>query len=343
MSALALALLGFCAAASVVWWAGTRLPRHVVALSERTGLGQAFAGMLVMGGITSLPEMATATSAAALGSSQMALNNIIGSASFNILLLALADMVLGKQALTSVLAKPVTLIQGLLSMLLLGLVVAAIVVGSTFSAFGIGPWSLTILLFCLFAIRVAHRAERRPMWIVVNPPDLALVGELDEGTTSLRKIAAALGGLAALILVAGLGLAYTGDIIARESGLGGGLIGLVLAAAATSLPELSAITGAMRNQRYELAVGEIFGSNMFNIALIFLVDLAAPGPPVLAAAGSFEILAALLALLMSGIFVLGLIERRDHTFLRMGEDSIAVILVYAAGLTILFNVALGTR
>ncbi len=336
---LPIAIGGFIAAAALVWWAGTRLPGYVVALSEKTGLGQGFAGMLVLGGITSLPELATATSAAALGAPLLALNNILGSASFNILLLALADMVLGKRPLTSVVARPATLIQGVLGMMLLATVIAAITAGQADWTGFVGPWSTVIFALCLIAIRIADRAERRPMWMVVNPPDLDLAVEVERSAIEWRHLALGLGGLALLILVGGVILAVTGDTIARQTGLGAGLVGLLFAAAATSLPELSAIVGAMRNQRYELAVGEVFGSNLFNLGIIFVIDIAARGEPVLSQAGSFEALAALLALGMSGIFVLGLIERRDRTFLRMGEDSIAAICLYLFGAAFLLHLA----
>jgi len=82
-------VLVFVSAAALVWWAGVRLPRFVVALSERTGWGQGLTGMLVLGGITSLPELATGTSAAILGAPLLSLNDILGSASLNLLLLRL--------------------------------------------------------------------------------------------------------------------------------------------------------------------------------------------------------------------------------------------------------------
>lgn len=336
---LPLLLLGFLLAASAVWWAGTRLPRYVVALSDKTGLGQGFAGMLVLGGITSLPELATATTAAAIGAPLLALNDVLGSAAFNILLLALADMLLGACPLTSVVAKPVTLIQGVLGMMVLALVIAAITAGES-QLFGIAGLGSTLIFgSAVLAIRIADRSERRPMWLVVNQPDLALAAEAEWSDIGWRDILLGLSLLALVILLGGGTLAVTATMIAAQTGIAGSLMGFLFVSAATSLPELSAITGAMRNQRYELAIGEVFGSNLFNMALIFVIDLVSPGPPILSLAGPFEAMAALLALLMSGVFVLGLIERRDRTIMRMGEDSIAVLLVYAAGLAVLLTIA----
>lgn len=330
----------FILAAAAVWWAGTRLPSYVVALSDKTGLGQGIAGMLVLGGITSLPELATGTSAAAIGAPLLSVNDILGSASLNLLLLALADMVLGDKPLTSVVARPVTLIQGVLSMMLFAVVGAAIGIGGGDWGGPVGLWSLTIFGLMLVALFVSDQAERRPMWQVINPPDLELTEETKRRPISTRHLAFALLGLTAIILVAGVTLANTGEAIAIATGLGSGVVGLVLIAVATSLPEASAIVGAMRHKRYELAIGEIFGSNMFNLGILLAIDLVAVGDPVIEQAGGFEIAAAMLALLLTGVFVIGLIERRDRTVFRMGLDSIVAICVYFGGMAMLISLAI---
>lgn len=329
----------FVLAAAAVWWAGTRLPAYVVALSEKTGVGQGLAGMLVLGGITSLPELATGTTAAAIGAPLLSLNDILGSASINLLLLALADMTLGTRPLTSVVARPVTLIQGVLGMTLFALVGAAIGIGGADFGGPISLWSVAIFGCVLIALLISARAEKRPMWQVVNPPDLEVAEETRQKSISTRKLALVLAGLASVILVGGVALANAGDTIARETGLGTSVVGLLIIAAATSLPEASAIVGAMRHKRYELAIGEIFGSNMFNLAIILAIDLVAPGQGVIERAGGFEIAAAMLALVLTGIFVIGLIERRDRVVFRMGQDSIAAICVYLGGVTLLLSLA----
>lgn len=330
-------IIVFALAAIAVWWAGTRLPAYVVALSERTGLGQGIAGMLVLGGITSLPELATGTTAAAIGVPLLSLNDILGSASLNLLLLALADMVIGARPLTSVVARPVTLIQGVLSMTLFALVAAAIGIGGGDWSGPTSLWAIAIFMSVLVALFISDRAERRPMWQVINPPDLEAAAETRKSAISTARLAIVLIGLASVILIGGVTLANAGETIARETGLSAGVVGLLIVAVATSLPEASAIFGAMRHHRYELAIGEIFGSNMFNLAIILAIDLVTPRPGVLAQAGAFEITATMLALGLTGIFVIGLIERRDRTIFRMGEDSIAAIIVYFGGVGLLIS------
>nr|WP_240049131.1 sodium:calcium antiporter [Parerythrobacter lutipelagi] len=336
---LALLVLFFGLAAGAVWWAGTRLPRYVVALSDKTGLGQGFAGMLVLGGITSLPELTTATTAAAIGAPLLAMNDVLGSAAFNVLLLAVADMLLGPRPLTSVVARPVTLIQGVSGMMVLALIIAAITADGRAPLAGSYIWPIIIFVAALGSIHIADRAERRPMWQVINQPELAFTEAAKQRDIGWHRLLLWLAGLALIILAAGAILAATATQIAGQTGIGGSLMGFLFVSAATSLPEFSAIIGAIRHKRYELAIGEVFGSNLFNFALILVIEVVASGDPVLMRAGAFEAMAALLALLMSGVFVLGLVERRDRTIFRMGEDSLAVLLVYAVGLAFLLGVS----
>lgn len=327
-------LLGvFAAAAVIVWWAGKRLPAIAVLIGERTGIGQAFAGMLLLGGITTLPELATTSSASVLGDADLALNNLLGSAAFNLLLLAAADFVLGPKALTSSVAKPATLLQGVLGMLVLAATAATIITGE--QAIGpVGLGSTLLFLLCLGSIWIASRFEARPTWRVASPlPEVQqapATGDSDQQSPYLR-----LAGLAVLILAGGVALSQSAEAIAVQTGLGAGLVGFILLAVATSLPELTTITAAVRSGHCTLAVGDIFGANLFNVGMIFLIDLLSPSAPVLQGAGGFEAIAALLALMLTGCFVVGLLERRDKALLRMGYDSIAAVLLYAAGLVLL--------
>ena len=86
-----------------------------------------------------------------------------------------------------------------------------------------------------------------------------------------------------------------------------------------------------------MAIAGIFSTNAFNVVIIVLVDAIFQGQPVLLEAGRFSAFAALLTVVLTGLFMIGLIERRDRTVLRMGVDSLAVLLVYVAGLAMLYT------
>jgi cation:H+ antiporter len=348
----------FVAAAGVVWFAGTRLSEYLAAISDRTGIGKAFTGMLLLGGITSLPEVATVTTASATGNAALAVNNVLGSAAMNVVILALADAMIGRDALTSVVAHPIVLLQGALDILLLSIVACAIIAGDMLIV-GVGGWTSVLLLLFLLAMWASSRYQNRRPWVADGSRDRRQDGERlqrekhqtgrtdrkhddggdrrPSGTISLKGTIAKtiIAGLA--ILVAGFLLARTGDALAQQTGLGSSFVGAVLVGIATSLPEISSVTSAVRLKQYEMAIGDIFGTNLFNVGLIFLADAVYAGGPVLNEVGRFSSFATLLGIVLTTTYLAGLIERKGKTVVRMGIDSIAVLGIYSGGLVILYT------
>ncbi|SDB12264.1 sodium:calcium antiporter [Bauldia litoralis] len=326
--------------AAIVWGAGTRMARLVDAIAERTGLGRAFAGFLLLGGVTSLPELATVITAAHGGHANLALSSILGSVSTNVLLLALADAVLGRDALTSVVAHPATLMQGALGILLLGVVAAAINIGDV-ELFGIGVWSAALVPLFGLAVWLTSRYENRPTWMVADGaplPGLA-PAEPEELKLDLRALVTNATAAGVVILVAGYLLAESGDAIAVQTGIGANMVGFVLVGLATSLPEISSMVGAVRIHRYELAIGDIFGTNLFDLLLIPIADIFFRQGPILAQAGRFEAVAVVLGIILTSVYVVGLLDRRNQTVLRMGYDSLAAIVAFGIGIVLLATIA----
>jgi len=334
-----LANLGiFALAGAAVWFAGTRLAGYADEIAQLTGLGSAMAGMILLAGITSLPEIAVSVSAGFSGSAQLAANNILGSIALQVVVLALGDWVLGGRALSFVVGKPEVLLQGIFGAVLLAVVCGAIAAGDhAFLGAGIWTLGLTVGSFLLLWFVANADQSERSGWVPQDMPDLGdVTGEKNPPGTLPRAITMT-ATMAAIILVAGFLLARTGDTLATQSGLGGSFIGATLLGLATSLPEISTLVAAIRLKRYSMAFGNIFGSNIFNIALIWLIDLAYPGGPVLNEVGAFSQVAASLGIVLTLLYVAGLVERRNRTLGRLGLESWAVIVTYLGGVAVLFS------
>ena len=339
---LAANLAIFAAAAAMVWMAGVRITRYANVISVRTGMGQALVGMLLLGGVTSLPEVAVAVSAAAHGDGALAVNSVLGGIAMQVAILAVADMVIGKKALTAVVPNPIVFLQGAFKVFLLSVVASAIVVGDV-AFLGVGLWMWLLLFLCAFAIwTLANTRGRRP-WRVVDDKDLE--GEEKrhsereaerDASQSLRSTIAKATVAAAVIVAAGYVLSRTGDAVADQTGLGESFVGAVFVAIATSLPEVSTVLTAARAGLYTMAVSDIFGTNLFDITLLFVIDAVAGGAPVLNSAGRFSTFAAVIGITVTMMFVAGVAERRDRTILRMGIDSAGVLVTYLGGLVILY-------
>jgi cation:H+ antiporter len=340
----------FAAAACIVWIAGTKIAGYADALAERFQLSRALLGLFLLAGVTSLPEIATSFTAARSNNAALAVNNLLGSIAMQVAVLAVADIVFGKRALTSVVPNPVVMLQGALNICLLAFVALAVISGDV-PFLGAGAWSWGLFGASIYSFVKIGEVDRRRPWIVNNPEDRALGrednasgGENEQfrgnGSTVRLNIKIAVCALA--ILSAGYIVATVGDVIARQSGLGASFVGVTLVAVATSLPEASTVFASVRRRLYSMAISDILGTNIFNVTLLFGVDALDSGEPVLSRVGNFSAIGALLGLAVTGLFLTGLIERTDRTFLRMGVDSAAVLVVYAGGMVLLYHLKGGS-
>lgn len=335
----------FAAACILVWFAGVRISRYASAISDRTGLCDALLGLLLLGGVTSLPEVAASSTSAWYGNADLAVNNILGGVSAQILVLALADFIMGRKALTSVVPDATVLLQNALSLLLLVMVILAITTGD-FAVLGTGVWAWAMLLVSITAFWMLSQEKTRRAWIAN-----ADIGGGDQGPSKEQKQQQTRGAhdtpfprlivqtcaAAAVILAAGYVLSLSAEAIAAQTGLGASFVGMALLAVATSLPEFSTVLSAARMGLFTMAISDVLGANIFDLALLFPIDAIALGEPVFNRMGDFSVTAAALGAGLTTLLLIGLAERRDRTVLSMGVDSIAILLVYGGGLYLLYT------
>jgi cation:H+ antiporter len=332
----------FLAAAVVVWIAGVKITRYANVISDRTGLGHALVGLLLLGGVTSLPELAVAVSASMAGDSALAVNSILGGIAMQVAILAVADAVLGSRALTHVVPDPTVILQAGLKVLLLSIVAAAIMIGDV-PVLRTGVWMWLLAAVTGVAMFILSRVQEDQPWIP-RGEDISKAAERERADKEAQKDeekslrwAIWRAAIAAIVIVAaGYVLSRTGDAIAEQTGLGQSFVGAVFVAIATSLPELSTVVTAMRAGLYTMAMSDIFGTNLFDVSFLFIVDMVGDDKAVMNEVGPFSGFAALIAITVTAIFIVGLAERRNRTFLRMGYDSLAVLVVYLCGLVVLY-------
>lgn len=327
----------FVAAAVVVWFAGTRLARYADAFAEKTGIGRVAVGMMLLGSVTSLPEITIATTSTLQGTPLLSITDVLGSTALNVVILAIADASFGRGALTSIQGSSRVMLQGVLGIFVMALSIGAFVAGDVL-VLGVGAWSWLMLSAYIVSVLLLTRAPKDDAWKPAQPRKDRRSSD-DEGEQwSMPRLSLLIALAAAGILVAGITLAQTGAALAEQSGLGLSFFGAVFLAVATSLPEVSMTIALARRRQYEMAISGIFGTNLFNVTVIVLVDALHPDGPVLPDVGRPAAVGALIGIVLTSIFLIGLIERRDRVFLRMGYDSIAVLLAYASGLVVLYIV-----
>lgn len=330
---LPLNLLVFAVAAAAVWYAGSKLAVYANAIAEATGINYAVIGMILLGGITSLPEIAVTLSASVIGDPSLAVGSIFGSVTLQVVVIAVADAMLRGRALTFVTGSPTVMLQGTFCCILVALAIAGMTVGDV--AVGpVGLWSSAVFAASILALWMIAHYRDNEAWKPVRSNE----GGEDENRDDmpLKRAIILLIGVALIIIIAGFVLAKTGEALAEQTGLGSTFVGTVLVGLSTSLPEISTVVAAVRIKKYLMAFSDIFGTNIFDLALLFLADLAYAGPPVLNEMEPIAPLMAAAAIMVTLIYMVGLIERQDRHVARLGLDSWAVIGVYLGSVTLLF-------
>jgi cation:H+ antiporter len=203
---------------------------------------------------------------------------------------------------------------------------------AAFLGVGIASW-LLVLTYAV-AIRLLVNSHVDEAWRPTD--DQREKNDTKQDSRSLGKLIALTSVAGLAILVAGFLLARTGEALAEQTGLGASFFGAVILGFATSTPEISTVLEAVKLKRYTMAISDVLGTNLFNVLIVFVVDAMYRGGPVLVEAGPFAATAALLALVLTAIYLVGMLERRDRAVLRMGYDTVAVLLVYIAGLFALY-------
>lgn len=331
----------FAAAAAVVYIAGSRLAAYADAIAERTRFSRIVLGMVLLGVATSLPEIATTATAASIGNSALVSGNLFGGVSLQVAVLAIVDLAAVRGALTYFTPQPVLLFQGVMLVLLLGVALAGAAAGDPLALFGIGATPILVAAGYIATVRLSHSGSSLPPWRATNAPEQSVVSGDDvtqtmSGVSDARLYSYA-GGSAAVIFAAGWALALTGDALAEQTGLGASFVGVALVAASTSLPELSTALGAVRHGNHQMAVSNILGTNCLEVALFLPADIIYRGGPLLAELDRSATFAAASGIVITAIFLVGLLERRNRTVLGMGVDSLAVLVVYGTSLVTMYT------
>ena len=341
---LAPLVLIFAVAAGAVWFAGIHLSSSTDVLDTRLGLGEALGGAILLAIATNLPEVAIVVSAALSHSLGIAIGNILGGIAIQTVVLVILDISIGREAaLTTRAASLVLGLEGLLVILVLAIsVMGAQLPGDALFA-RIEPAALLIAVFWVVGVWLVNRARHGLPWhdTTGTAPDgqEKPMGHSKSVTDmTLARASTVFGIGAAVTLAAGVVLEQSGEEIANHLGMTGVVFGATILAAATSLPEVSTGIAAVRLGDYQLAVSDIFGGNAF-LPVLFLLAGLLSGSAVLPQAQATDIYLTALGIVLTVVYLWGLVTRPNRQVWRMGIDSVAVLVLYAVGIAGLIAVS----
>lgn len=326
----------FLVCALIVIFSGTKLTQYGDAIAEKTGLTRVWIGLLLLAAMTSMPELVTGASAAALVRvPDLAMGVVLGSNLFNLLLVVILDL-LHRPGPFLTRAGRSNLLLARLSALLIGLAGLGLFVGNLMPSLALGwlsPFSLLLVLLYLLSLRWLFRSDQNRQVTPAPGTQMLRYPYLSSRRTYLNF---ALAG--AVIIGAGIWLASIGDEIAQVTGWGDSFIGNILLAIITSLPELSVCIAALRLGAADMALADLLGSNLFNTGVIIAAaDLLYWENPIFRSVSVGQLWAVGVALLMTGLIALGLILSSRRKLLGIFDwESFLLLAFYILGAYNLF-------
>ena len=325
----------FLATALVIVLAGVRLARYGDVLGEKTGLGRSWVGVVLLAATTSLPELFTGFGATALAPlPDIATGDALGSCMFNLLILSFMDAI-QPEPLSARAHQNHALSIGF-GTVLVGIAGMGLAAGSRLPSLGwIGLYSPALIAVYFVSMRVifSHEQKRRAREIQ------EVAEELRYEDISRRQAAIHYAGAAVLVVAAALWLPRLGAELARQTGLGEAFVGSLFVAITTSLPEIVVSLTAVRIGALDLGVGNVLGSNLFNLLILGLDDVWYREGPLLAHVSPNHGVAVLAIVVMKALFLIGLTYRVMTKRFVVAWDTAAIATVYviAVGLAYASN------
>ena len=235
--------------AILVLWGADRLTDGATAIAQRLNIPQIVIGLTVVAMGTSMPEFFVSLMSAIKGTSDLAVGNIIGSNVFNTM------AIVGITALVA----PMTISRSTVQKDIPFAIVASVMLllmcfDTTLSRLEAGVLFLGFLIFMVYTVRIGMKNGDEQVLNLRPMPLWQMIGLL------LLGMACLIGGSDLFVIGA--------KSVAKTLGVSDAVIGLTIVACGTSLPELATSIVAARKGRSAIAIGNVIGSNVFNILMI---------------------------------------------------------------------------
>ena len=330
-------VLAFLGAAAAICFFGVTLASSADKLADKTGLGEALTGTVLLGLVTALPGLAASVMAAIDGHAAMAISNAMGGIAIQTVALAVADVSYHKANLEHAAASVPNMIQTGVLILLLTLVMGGLA-GPQAVIGHVHPNSLLLLGAAGFGFWLVYRAREEPMWAPKRTRQTVEdVPDEDHEATSLTWLIVSLAVAGVVTLASGVIVAETAGEFTEAGRLSESVVGGLFMAVATSLPEIVTSVAAVRRGAVTLAVSDVVGGNFFDVSFVAAADLAYLHGSLYHAEGTGdrEQFLTALTILLNVVLLLGLLYRQRHGPGNIGLESVLMLVLYISGFLVL--------
>jgi len=316
----------FAFAVLLICVAGSRLSQYGDRIALRTGLGEKRVGLFLLATVTSLPELAIGISAVTLADApDIAVGAVLGSCVFNLVIIVLLDFLLRSETVYVRVSRDHVLSAGF-GVILIGVVAFNVALGTNGGIPAIGHVGLYVpILLCIYVIaaRVLSNVETAEDDVETAEDDV-------EPERPVARAPWLRFSLAAVVVVAtGIWLPFVGERLAVILGVDETFVGTLFLAFATSLPEIVVTVAALRIGALDMAVANLFGSNLVNILILVPEDLLYSEGPILAAVSPLHTVSGISAMVMTSIAIVSLLYRPEkRVWHGMWWASLFLLVIY---------------
>jgi len=331
---LGLIWLEFFVCAGLVGFAGPELSRSGDIIAEKTGLSHNWIGLVLLATVTSLPELITGLSAVTVANvPDIAVGDVMGSCVFNLAIIIVLDLLHRDEPILLRVHQGHILAAGF-GIVLIGFAGMSVILSDHRFVFTVGHVGLyTPIMIGLYfiAIRTVFSYERNQREEFVEEV-AARYADITLRTAVRRYLVAA-----AVLVVAGVWLPFVGADLADAMGWNQTFVGTLFVAGATSLPELVVTIAALRLGALNMAIANLLGSNLFDILVLAIDDIAFVKGPILSHVSPVHAVSAFSAVIMTGIVVIGILYRAKRRVFRYVDwIGLSLFLVYLLNSYVLY-------
>ncbi|WP_180901290.1 sodium:calcium antiporter [Martelella soudanensis] len=325
----------FLLAGAVILGCGVKITGVADRIADRTGLGEALIGGLLLGAATSLSGTVVSVTSALDGRASLSFSNAVGGIAAQTAFLALADMIYRRVNLEHAAADLSNLFQGALLVLLLSMPLLAYA-WAEITLFAVSPVSFAIFGVYIAGVVASKRVRDEPMWKPVGTHETRSdqPEEEESDTRGNVGIFAVFIALMLLMGIAGYVISQIAAVITDRYSLSASLVGALMTAVVTSLPELVTTLAAVKRGALQLAVGGIIGGNTFDTLFLTLSDIAYRDGSLYHAIGKDDLIWLAVGLSATAILLLGLIVRQKAGPGSIGFESAGILVLYFGAIAI---------
>jgi len=340
MNTVAVIWFQFALCATLIGSAGYQLSRYGDVIAQRTGMSGSWVGLALLATVTSLPELTTGISSVTVANApNLAVGDALGSCVVNLVFLVVIDVLFRKEHLWSR-AGQGHVLAAAFGVLMLGFTLVSLLISqvtppqasaltTAFTQLGFGLTTPVLLVLYLVAMRTVFTYERDHA--------VAQVDALDDQLPALRTALVRFAMAACMVAGAGGWLPFVATDLANAMAWNKSFVGSLFVALATSLPELAVTLSALRMGALDMAIGNLLGSNLFNVTIIAVDDLFYRPGVLLADVSPMHAVTAASAITMTGLALVGLFFKPAGRVLRaMSWVSLGLMSMYLLNTYVLF-------